>query len=127
MNREKPDIVIIHIGSNDANEANVKKDNAIEIAQTILRTAIICKETGVNHVFISGILPKHNLKLTKFVRKVNDILKDFCISNSDNINFILNDSITIEFVSDDGVHLIKDGTHILASNFVNCIHDITHH
>ena len=45
-----------------------------------------CRESGANNVFISEILPKHNLNLTKLFREINDILKEFCAC--DNVNNI---------------------------------------
>ena len=123
LNNNRPDAVIIHVGSNDINFRNFSCDTAAnDIAENIIKVALLCKEYGVNEVIISSILPKSNIKLSKLIRQVNGRLFDLC--REINIYFLSNDNISRNFICKDGVHLNQEGTHILASNFVNFVKSI---
>ena len=117
LNNYQPDAVVIHIGSNDVSFGNLRNETAVKnIAENIIKIALLCKEYGVSEVVVSSILPKRNIKLSKLIRQVNDILYDLCKMN--NIYFLSNSNISRNFICDDGVHLNEKGTHILASNLV---------
>ena len=123
LNNYRPDAVIIHIGSNDINLSNFSCDTAVDdIAENIIKVALLCKEYGVNEIAVSSILPKGNIKLSKLIRQVNDRLYYIC--SESNVYFLTNDNINRSFICDDGVHLNQKGTHILASNFVDFINGI---
>ena len=74
---DKPDTVIIHVGTNDT----LTKANHEEIARSIIKTGLNCKNYGVNDVVISYILVKKNLDLNVGIRRVNDLLRDLCSMN----------------------------------------------
>ena len=119
----KPDIVVIHIGTNDIDFRNVDNGAIVNnTAENIINIANLCKEYGINETVISSILPKKNMKLSKYIRQVSDVLCDLCKIN--NIYFLAHNNIGRNFISEDGVHLNKDGTYLLASNFVNFINNI---
>ena len=66
---DKPDAIVIHVGTNDIlNHANHE-----DIARSIINIGLDCKNNGVNEVFISSISVKKNLNLRAIVRRVNDI------------------------------------------------------
>ena len=117
LEEQKPDVAIIHIGSNDITNSNYTTINPEIIAQKVINVGTICKNNGVNDVVISSILVKRNIRVTKIIRQVNDHLKDLCIAN--NYHYIDNDNISYDHLWKDGIHLKDDGTRILAGNFTN--------
>ena len=123
LNEEKPDIVVIHVGSNDIDFRHLRNNTVEDIGRTIINIGKKCRESGVSKVIISSVLIKNNIKLSKFIRQLNDILKSLCLVN--NFYFISNDNVTREHICGDGVHLTGDGTYILAGNFVDFINNIT--
>ena len=72
---DKPDIVIVHVGSNDVNNYNYREVNPIEVAQRIIDIGKTCKNYGVKEVCISSILMKRNIYITKKIHELNDSLK----------------------------------------------------
>ena len=117
LKNNRPDAVVIHLGLNDVDFRNIRSVTAVkDIAENIIKIPLLCKEYGVSEVVVSSILPKRNIKLSKLIRQVNDILYDLCKMN--NIYFLSNSNISRNFICDDGVHLNEKGTHILASNLV---------
>ena len=115
---DKPDTVIIHVGTNDV----LNGANDTELANSIIKIGMICKQHGVNDVFISSILVKKSPRLNALVRKVNDQLRDLCVSNG--FQFISNDMISTDYLWRDGIHLQDAGTDILSSNFCKILNEI---
>ena len=70
FNNSQPDTVAIHVGSNykDFSETAVK-----DIAENIIKITLLCKKYGVSAI-VSSILPKRNIKLSKLIKQVNDVL-----------------------------------------------------
>ena len=123
LNNYQPDAVVIHIGSNDVSFGNLRSETAVKnVAENIIKIALLCKEYGVSEVVVSSILPKRNIKLSNLIRKVNDILYYLCKIN--NVYFLSNGNICRNFICDDGAHLNQKGTHILASNLITFINSI---
>ena len=114
----KPDKVIIHVGTNDV----LNGANDTELANSIIKIGMICKQHGVNDVFISSILVKKSPRLNALVCKVNDQLRDLCVSNG--FQFISNDMISTDYLSRDGINLQDAGTDILSSNFCKILNEI---
>ena len=124
MHEDHPDVVVIHIGSNDVtkqefdgiDEETINQktrtltDNIINIGKNFIRN-------GATEVLISSILPKKNIKLTRVIRRVNDLLKESCIMN--NFGYICHDNILRNHIFEDGIHLTDLGTIIFAGNLVD--------
>ena len=109
---DKSDAIVIHVGKNDIlNHANHEN-----IAHSIINIGLDCKTNGVDEVLISSILVKKNPNLTAIVRRVNDMLRDFCKKNG--FSFICNDVITTNYLWKDGVHMQDMGTHIFSNHFL---------
>ena len=72
--------------------------------------------------FISSVLVKKNYRVSAVIRRVNEKLQDLCRKYG--FHFISNDNIDREFLCDDGIHLLDDGTYIFAGNFVRNINGI---
>ena len=71
---------------------------------------------------MSSLLAKNNIKITKFISQLNNILRNLCLVND--FYFISNANITKDFICQDGVHLNKDGKCILAGHFVDFVNAI---
>ena len=67
---EKPDIDFIHIDSNDIDFQQLRHNTVENIGKYIINIGQKCRESGVSNVIISSVL----VKLTKFIRQLNDIL-----------------------------------------------------
>ena len=117
LNNDKPDAVIIHVGTNDVSNLRYQNMEPKELADKIIRIGTKCRENGVNQVFISSIVCRKFFKDNKFIREVNDFLKTFCTEA--NFIFISNDNITKDFLYNDGVHLLDEGTNLLVNNFID--------
>ena len=115
---DKPDAVIVHVGTNDI--LNGANDN--ELANSIMKIGIVCKQYGVNDVVISSILVKKSPRLNALVRRVNDQLRDLCVTNG--FQFISNDTISTDYLWRDGIHLKDAGTDILSSNFCKILNEM---
>ena len=119
IKEQNPDVVIIHVGSNNVNYENVENFTSREIAENIIKVAEQCRSLGVEKVVISSVLIKKSLHLGKFIRNVNIVLEELCIKY--NFYFINNDNIFSTMVSDDCVHLKRSGYDMLLDNFINFI------
>ena len=111
----KPDVVVIHTGTN-----SIFKDNTNDAANTIFNVVKICREHGVNEVFISGITYRNRnmakvSQLNKFIESQQQIY-DFKFINNDNINE--------KDVGNDKLHLNYSGTVKIANNITNAINTL---
>ena len=112
---DKPDAVIIHVGTNDI----LTNANHEEIARNIIKIGLNSKNHSVNDVVISSVLVKKNPNLNALIRRVNDLLRDLCSMNG--FGYICNDAITTEYLWKDGINLQDLGTNILSSNFIKFV------
>ena len=112
LTNDKPDSVIINIGMNDLN-----KLESYNIFGNIINIVDICMSYGVNEVYVSGIIfrENHKIKLTE----INDFLSRR--QNVNNFIYINNDRIGKDNLWNDGIHLNKSGTLILANNFIDVL------
>ena len=93
------------------------EDKSSEIAKSIIDLATFLK-SSTNKIVISLIVPRRD-SLNYKASEVNDRLKHMC--NSRDIRYIDHtDSIDIEkHLGTSGLHLNKNGSAVLAKNFVN--------
>ena len=112
---DKPDAVIIHVGTNDI----LTNANHEEIARNIIKIGLNCKNHGVNDVVISSVLVKKNPNLNALIRRVSYLLGDLCSMHS--FGYICNDPNTTEYIWKDGIHLQDLGTNILSFNFIKFV------
>ena len=52
---------------------------------------------------------------------MNDFLKELCTDN--NFIYISNDFLTKDFLWNDGVHLLDEGTNMLVNNFIQYLNN----
>ena len=114
---DQPDVVLLHIGSNDINIQTEDRINTEKLMGDIINIGKSCINLGVKEVVISSILPKKNIALTHLIRQVNDGLGQQWVLNG--FGFISNDNISRTHLWKDGIHLEDLGTNILAGNFVD--------
>ena len=119
LHEVQPDVVLLHIGSNDINNQTKDKINTEKLTEDIINIGKSCIDLGVKGVIISSILPKINIALTRFIRQLNDSLMEQCVLNG--FGFISNDKISRTHLWKDGLHLEDLGTNVLAGNFVDLL------
>ena len=89
MTEDKPDAIVIHVGTNDIlNHANHE-----DIVRNIKNILLDCKNNGVSEMFISSILVRKNFSL---LRRFNDMLKNLWEKNA--FGFICNDVTTTDYL-----------------------------
>ena len=76
LEEDRPDIVIIHVGSNDITHNTINNIYAKGISKRIIDIGKKCLLYGVTEVIISSIFIKRQFKLTRIIRQVNDHLRD---------------------------------------------------
>ena len=114
LHKDQPDVVLLHIGSNDINNQTKDKIDTEKLTGDIINIGKSCIDLVV---VISSVLPKTNIPLTRLIRQVNDSLREQCVLNG--FGFISNDNISRTHLWKDGIHLEDLGTNILAGNFVD--------
>ena len=112
---DKPDAVIIHVGTNDV----LNKLNHEDIARNIIFIALNCGKYDVNDIAISSVFIRKNPNLNALVRRVNDLLHDLCAKND--FGFISNEMITTSYLWKDRIHLLGLGRNFLSSNFIEFV------
>ena len=76
LEEDRPDIVIIHVGSNDITHNSINNIDAKGISKRIIDTGKKCLLYGVKEVIISSIFIKRQFKLTRIIKQVNDHLRE---------------------------------------------------
>ena len=117
---ENPDAVVIHVGTNDLNPKRGRPEKSNQkIAEEIVQIGRDCRFQGINQIFISSITCRRKQEEMEKVREINNITKGLCAT--ENFNFISNDSINVQHLWKDGLHLLEEGTNILANNIINSL------
>ena len=75
---ESPDRIILHGGCNDVNNKNSTLE---KIANEIADMAILCRDYGVNDIFISAMTCRRGKFLNRKVKCINFLLKLICEEN----------------------------------------------
>ena len=88
---DKPDIVVIHLGTNNVSYNNLDKYASI-LAENIIKVENKCIDFVVEELVISPIFVKESIRLSSIIRKLNDELRFLCSSL---IYFILFQMITL--------------------------------
>ena len=113
LDEDRPSCVIIQGGGNDLPESTP----VAEIADDLLEAAGTCKRFGVNRICIGGVPAR--LGLQKRCYELNDILERRCKGR--NFVFIKNNNISLSHLKNDGVHLGKFGTELMANNYLDVL------
>ena len=116
LKEDKPDSVLIHIGTNDVNNHKLYAVSPEKLASGIIEIGRTCKSFNVKEVFISSVLCRNEVILSNQINRTNELLNKLCKEND--FNYISNSSITPSHLSKDGIHLNNIGTFKLGDNFV---------
>ena len=116
LHKDHPDVVFLHIGSNDINNQTKCRMNTEKLMGDIINIGKSWFNLGVKEVVISSILPKKSIALKCLIQHMNNRLRDQCILNGS--GFISND-ISRTHLWKNGIHFGGLGTNILARNFVD--------
>ena len=114
LHKDHPDVVLLHISSNDISNQTKDKINTEKPTGDIISISKSCINFGLKEVVI---LPKTNIVVTRLIQQVKDNLREQCVLNG--FGFISNDNISRTHLWKDGIHLEDLGTNILAGNFVD--------
>ena len=113
---KKPDLVILHTGTNDLKSVSSTE----EIANETTSLALSVKEKG-HQIAVSGILPRGG-RFSKKVKDVNDCLEIKCKYH--NINFISHKNInTRSHLNQHGLHPNRKGQYMMGNNFSSFINN----
>lgn len=113
---ERPNIDLINIEYNDITHTTVDQIVMKDIMNRLVNVGKKCLSYSVKEMMILSIFMKKQFKLTRTIRRINDLLHDECKRN--NVHFINNDNITREALWRAGLHLNNDNTYLFASNLL---------
>ena len=127
--RREPDVLIVVCGTNslypklryaqDGTPIPVKPLTTTEVCDR-MRKVITTLEAEFKHtkVVFSNILARDDhANCHQKINEVNDLMSDA------NIPHVEHNNITIEHLNSGRIHLNRDGTHLLAYNFINFIRE----
>ena len=114
---EKPDTVVIHVGSNNITHRIFDDFNAEKLADEIIDIGKMCRQYGVKDVIFSSIFVKNSIKLAKMISQVNGAVTKKCEENG--FHYVSNGNILRKHLGKDGVYLTDKGTNIFAENIVD--------
>ena len=115
--KEKPDTVVIHVGSNNITHRIFDDCNAAKLADEIIDIGKMCTQYGVKDAIFSSIFVKNSIKLSKMISQVNETVTKKCEENE--FHFVSNDNNLRKHLCKDGVHLTDEGTNIFAGNIID--------
>ena len=116
--RQKPDIVIIHSGTNDLTK-DVNTMNRVR--KEVAAVKEIDTERKIKLDF-SGIVARGDINKEEDIVITNNRLEKYCKGNE--FFFINNSNIDVSYLNKSKFHLNRKGTHYLANNFRKHIFNI---
>lgn len=124
---------IIHVGTNHLHGKNPLNniEEVLDIAKGIIDVGHICKEGGVDDIFISSITVQKDIHGRLKGKEINDLLQRLCIEHD--FTYINNDNIMPHDLWSDGIHLLNEkenedhiiGTGKLRNNFIQALKSFT--
>ena len=91
---ERPNIDLINIEYNDITHTTVDQIVMKDIMNRLVNVGKKCLSYSVKEMMILSIFMKKQFKLTRTIRRINDLLHDECKRN--NVHLINSDNITRE-------------------------------
>ena len=114
--RRGPDVIVLHVGTNDLNEGHfTSEEDVIERLDELIK---YLQECGVI-VIVSFVICRRDDYINLRVQKFNKLLFDYCAQNL--IIFIDNNNIDFSKLYRDGLHLNAEGSNLLCDNISKCI------
>ena len=109
--RHKPDVIIIHCGTNDiANEINTVKK-----IKKLVKEIDGYDKQNPHKVGISSLIKMYDKDLNDDMANINEKLQRFC--NGKGLSFIGNNNIDRSCLNKGKLHLNRQGSSYLANNF----------
>ena len=117
---DNPDVVVIHVGTNDIHGRNSRDMDCATIAHDIINIGQKCKNRGVNTIYISSIIVTRNVRSNIKATDINNLLRSLCAEND--FIFISNDFLTEnDLEKNDQVHLSWDGRRKFVTNYIDIL------
>ena len=112
-------MVILQVGGNDLPAGRTTEAIPIaDIANDIVEMGLKARELGVADVFVAGVPTRSQAFVKKRCSDLNDKLEEQCCRHD--FTFIDNSGIKDKHLAD-GVHLTKEGSGLLADNYLCAI------
>ena len=114
--RHKPDIVILHCGTNDiTNDVNTVK----KIKKLVKE---IEENDGSTDIVISGLIKRFDRNAIDDIERINEKIKRWCLGKG--LTFIDNNNINESCLNRGKLHLNRRGSSYLANNFKKFIESL---
>ena len=123
LKEDKPDSVLIHIGTNDINNHKLYAVSSEKLASDIIEIGRTCKSFNVKELFVTSVLCQKEAILSNQINCTNELLNKLCKENG--FIYILNSNITPSHLCKDDIHLNDIGTFKLGDNFVKHVNSLT--
>ena len=109
--RQKPDVVIVHCGTNKVPN-NI---NTVKKIKKLVKEIEENNQENITQVVISSIIKRYNQDYNEKIQIINDKLQRFCTSKG--LSFIDNNNINKSCLNKGKLHLNRRGSSFLANNF----------
>ena len=121
LEEEQPSSVMFVAGGNDLTNRDMKIDEIERVANCLVEGGLVCRnEHGVNHVYISSIMPREHSNFQGNRHRLNNLLREMC--KEFNFTFIENKNIVLrDHGHHDGVHLNVEGSDMLRGNLLDVL------
>ena len=116
LKEDKPDSVLINIGTNDINNHKLYAVSPEKLVSDIIEIGRTWRSFNMKEVFISSVLCQNEVILSNQINRTNELVNKLCKENG--FICILNSNITPSHLSKDNIHLNDIGTFKLGDNFV---------
>lgn len=116
LSEVQPESVIIQTGGNDLLTPRSNPVPVADIAKHIIDSGLICREYGTKNILISSVPTRRAQYMQVRCNELNRILEEQCKTHG--FIFIDNSNIGTSCLQNDGVHLLNEGSAVLARNYL---------
>ena len=102
-------------GTNDLKQNDKTKE---DIAKEIMNIGITSRKHGAKNIVISSMVTRRGVNLDRKRKEVNMLLKDM------SFYYLDNDNVMFDKLYKYGVHLVENGSVILANNILNFLNSL---
>ena len=114
--RHKPDIIILHSGTNDI----INDVKTVEKMKKLVEE--IEKNNGSTEIVISGLIKRFDRNAIDDIERINEKIKRWCLGKG--LTFIDNNNINESCLNRGKLHLNRRGSSYLANNFKKFIESL---